>query len=50
VPGFQLVPVNWRINTPRKPQFFDLLANMTGATTESSTHAEARESFDDGAS
>ena len=30
--------------------FFDQPADMTGATTESSTHAEARESFDDGAS
>lgn len=33
-----------------KCQFFDQPADMTGATTESSTHAEARESFDDGAS
>jgi hypothetical protein len=31
-------------------QFFDQPVDMTGATTESSTHAEARESFDDGAS
>ncbi len=35
VDGYQLVPVNWGINTPRKRQFFDLLAAMTGATTES---------------
>ena len=33
-----------------KCHFFDQPADMTGATTESSTHAEARESFDDGAS
>ena len=33
-----------------KCQFFNQPADMTGATTESSTHAEARESFDDGAS
>jgi len=39
-----------RDKVPIKCQFFDLLADMTGATTESSTHAEARESFDDGAS
>jgi len=32
-----------------KCQFFDQPADMTGAPTESSTHAEARESFDDGA-
>jgi hypothetical protein len=30
VDGYQLVPVNWSINTPRKQQFFDLLAEMTG--------------------
>jgi hypothetical protein len=31
VDGFQLVPVNWAINTPRKRAFFDLLADVTGA-------------------
>ncbi len=41
VDGYQLVPVNWRINTPRKRQFFDLLADMTGENTGA---------FDDGAS
>jgi len=30
--GYQLVPVNWAINTPRKQQFFDLLAAITGAS------------------
>ena len=29
--GYQLVPVNWQINTERKRQFFDLLAEITGA-------------------
>jgi hypothetical protein len=33
-----------------KCQSFDQPADMTGATTESSTYAEARELFDDGAS
>lgn len=28
--GYQLVPVNWGINTPRKRDFFDLVAAMTG--------------------
>ncbi len=32
VHGYQLVPVNWGINTPRKRQFINLLAAMTGAT------------------
>ena len=49
-PGFQLVPVNCGIPAPRKRQYFDQPADRTPATTESSTHAEARESFDDGAS
>lgn len=29
--GFQNVPVNWTINTPRKRDFFDLLQEVTGA-------------------
>ncbi len=29
--GFQNVPVNWTINTPRKRGFFDLLRDVTGA-------------------
>lgn len=29
--GFQCPPVNWKINTPRKKAFFDLLKEMTGA-------------------
>jgi hypothetical protein len=28
--GYQLVPVNWSINTDRKRQFFDLVARVTG--------------------
>jgi hypothetical protein len=36
VNGYQLVPVNWAINTERKRQFFDLLARMTGAADSSS--------------
>ncbi len=28
--GYQLVPVNWGINTPRKQQFFQLVAAITG--------------------
>jgi hypothetical protein len=32
VDGFQLVPVNWGINTPRKRAFFDLVAEITGST------------------
>lgn len=28
--GFQLVPVNWQINTPRKRAFFDLVADVSG--------------------
>jgi hypothetical protein len=28
VDGFQLVPVNWTINTPRKQAFFDLVAQV----------------------
>ena len=31
VDGFQLVPVNWTINTPRKRAFFDLVAEISGA-------------------
>ena len=30
--GFQSVPVDWRINAPRKRAFFNLLAEMTGST------------------
>jgi hypothetical protein len=30
VDGYQLVPVNWGINTDRKRQFFDLVASVTG--------------------
>jgi hypothetical protein len=29
--GYQLVPVNWAINTSRKRAFFDLVAKVTGA-------------------
>lgn len=29
--GFQSVPVDWRINTPRKRAFFNLVAEMTGS-------------------
>ena len=29
--GYQLVPTNWAINTPRKRAFFDLLKEVTGA-------------------
>ncbi len=29
--GYQLVPVNWRINTPRKRAFFDMVRRITGA-------------------
>ena len=28
--GFQSVPVDWRINSPRKQAFFDLVARMSG--------------------
>jgi hypothetical protein len=28
--GFQLVPVNWDINTPRKQAFFDLVGKISG--------------------
>jgi hypothetical protein len=31
VNGYQLVPVNWTINTPRKQAFFNLVAEITGA-------------------
>jgi len=31
VEGFQNVPVNWRINTPRKREFFDKVREITGA-------------------
>jgi hypothetical protein len=31
VEGYQLVPVNWRINTPRKRAFFDTIRRITGA-------------------
>jgi hypothetical protein len=31
VDGFQMVPVNWTINTDRKQQFFRLLKEVTGA-------------------
>ena len=31
VDGYQLVPVNWAINTPRKQAFFDLLEEVTAA-------------------
>jgi hypothetical protein len=30
VNGYQLVPVNWEINTDRKRQFFDMLESVTG--------------------
>ena len=36
VDGFQLVPVNWSINTPRKRGFFDLLTEVSGARPENS--------------
>ena len=29
--GYQSVPVNWAISSPRKRQFFTLLREMTGA-------------------
>ena len=29
--GYQNVPINWGINTPRKRGFFDLLSKVTGA-------------------
>jgi hypothetical protein len=29
--GFQSVPVDWRINAPRKRAFFNLVAEMTGS-------------------
>ena len=28
--GYQNVPINWDINTPRKRGFFDLLREVTG--------------------
>ena len=31
VDGYQLVPVNWRINTPRKRAFFDAIRRIIGA-------------------
>jgi hypothetical protein len=31
VQGYQLPPVNWRINTPRKRAFFDAVRRITGA-------------------
>jgi hypothetical protein len=31
VDGYQLVPVNWRINTPRKRAFFGTIRRITGA-------------------
>ena len=31
VEGYQLVPVNWRMNTPRKRAFFDTIRRITGA-------------------
>ncbi len=30
VEGYQLVPVNWGINTPRKQQFFQMVAEIAG--------------------
>jgi hypothetical protein len=29
--GFQSIPVNWQISAPRKREFFDLLATITGS-------------------
>jgi len=31
VDGYQLVPVNWQLNTPRKRAFFELVARYTGS-------------------
>jgi len=31
VNGFQLVPVNWGVNAPRKRQFFELISTIVGA-------------------
>ena len=31
VDGYQNVPIDWSINTPRKRAFFDLLRQVTGA-------------------
>ena len=31
VDGYQNVPIDWAINTPRKRAFFDLLRQVTGA-------------------
>jgi hypothetical protein len=33
--GFQSVPVDWRINSPRKRAFFNLVAEMTGSEARS---------------
>jgi hypothetical protein len=30
--GYQSLPVDWGINSPRKRGFFDLLAEVTGRT------------------
>ena len=45
-----VVCAQWAINTPRKHQFFGLLADMTGATTESWPPRRRTGGFDDGAS
>ena len=37
VNGFQSVPVNWEINTPRKQAFFRLLAEVTGSAGTAGT-------------
>ena len=33
VEGYQNVPVNWGINTPRKRAFFDLVREVAGGAT-----------------
>lgn len=39
--GYQCPPVNWGINTPRKQAFFNLVAEISGATLEGPTITSA---------
>lgn len=40
VDGYQTVPVNWSINTPRKRAFFNLLAEVVGAEPDAAAGAK----------
>lgn len=45
--GYQCPPVNWGINTPRKQEFFNLVAEITGTILPAASRASALASLPD---